>query len=113
MFNQSPDAKSSGWRAWIFCSVEIPDFDFSVVSAGDNPLVVESDAADELLVTLENPEARSTFDVPQSDGVVGRSADDQIVLVLQAGDASLVTVERSDEFAGRGVPHLDCSVAGS
>jgi hypothetical protein len=113
VLDQSPDAKGSGWCTWVLGRVEVPDLNFTIVSAGHDPFVVEPDAADELLVTLEDPETRSTFDVPQPDGVVRRSANDQIVLILEACDAPLMTVERSDEFAGRGIPHLDRSVAGS
>lgn len=42
----------------------------AVIGATDNPLGVEPDAPDELLVPLEHPEAGPALDVPQADGVV-------------------------------------------
>jgi hypothetical protein len=54
MFNKSPDAKSSGRCTRVFGSIEVPDFNFSVVGAGYDPLTVEPDASNELLVALEN-----------------------------------------------------------
>ena len=42
----------------------------AVIGAADNPLGVEPDAPDELLVPLQHPEAGAALDVPQADGVV-------------------------------------------
>ena len=39
--------------------------DLSIVGAGDDPLGVEADAADELLVALQHAQARPALDVPQ------------------------------------------------
>ena len=39
--------------------------DLAVVSARDDPLGVEPDAPDELLVTLQDPQAGAALDVPQ------------------------------------------------
>ena len=39
--------------------------DLSVVGARDDPLGVEADAADELLVALQHAQARPALDVPQ------------------------------------------------
>ena len=48
--------------------------DLSVVGARDDPLGVEADAADELLVALQHAEAGTTLNVPQPDGVVRAAA---------------------------------------
>ena len=43
---------------------------FAVIGAAHNPLGVEPDAPDKLLVTFEHPEAGAALDVPQPDGVI-------------------------------------------
>ena len=45
--------------------------DLSVVGARDDPLGVEADAPDELLVALQHAQARPALDVPQLKIVFG------------------------------------------
>ena len=106
MFHQSPDAQSPSWSSRVHGGLEVPHLDLPVVRSAHNPLAVEPDAPDELLVALEDPEAGATLDVPEPDGVVRAAADDQPVVVLQAGDASLVTVQSPHKLAGAGGPNL-------
>ena len=109
MFHQSPDAQSPSWSSRVHGGLQVPHLDLPVVRSAHNPLAVEPDAPDELLVTLEDPEAGAALDVPEPDGVVRAAADDQPVVVLQAGDASLVTVQSPHKLAGAGGPNLQQS----
>ena len=109
MLHQRPDAQSPGRSPGIHGGLQVPHFYLPVVGSTDNPLAVESDAADQLLVSLQDPETGPALDVPEPDGVVGAPADDQPVVVLQAGDASLVTVQSSHKLAGAGGPNLQQS----
>ena len=109
MLHQRPDAQSPGRSPGIHGGLQVPDFNLPVVGSTDNPLAVESDAADQLLVSLQDPETGPALDVPEPDGVVGAPADDQPVVVLQAGDASLVTVQSPHKLAGAGGPNLQQS----
>ena len=106
MLHQSPDAQSPSWSSRVHGGLEVPHLDLPVVRSAHNPLAVEPDAPDELLVALEDPEAGAALDVPEPDGVVRAAADDQPVVVLQAGDASLVTVQSPHKLAGAGGPNL-------
>ena len=47
-----------------------PDLNFAIIGPTDNPLTVEPNAPDQLLVTLQGPQAGTTLNVPQPDGVV-------------------------------------------
>ena len=109
MFHQSPDAQSPSWSSRVHGGLQVPHLDLPVVRSAHNPLAVEPDAPDELLVALEDPEAGAALDVPEPDGVVRAAADDQPVVVLQAGDASLVTVQSPHKLAGAGGPNLQQS----
>ena len=109
MFHQSPDAQSPSWSSRVHGGLEVPHLDLPVVGSAHNPLAVEPDAPDELLVALEDPEAGAALDVPEPDGVVRAAADDQPVVVLQAGDASLVTIQSPHKLAGAGGPNLQQS----
>ena len=109
MLHQSPDAQSPSWSSRVHGGLEVPHLDLPVVRSAHNPLAVEPDAPDELLVALEDPEAGAALDVPEPDGVVRAAADDQPVVVLQAGDASLVTVQSPHKLAGAGGPNLQQS----
>ena len=109
VLHQSPDAEGPGGGPGIHRGLQVPHLDLPVVRSAHNPLAVEPDAPDELLVALEDPEAGATLDVPEPDGVVRAAADDQPVVVLQAGDASLVTVQSSHKLAGAGGPNLQQS----
>ena len=51
-----------------------PHLDFAIVRPADDPLAVEADAPDELLVALQHAEAGPALDVPQPDGVVRAAA---------------------------------------
>lgn len=84
---------------------------FAVIGAAHNPLGVEPDAPDELLVALEHPEAGAALDVPQPDGVIGATGDHEPVVILQTGDSSLVTIEGPHKLARAGGPHLDGPVS--
>ena len=106
MLDQSANAKRSRGRPRVQGRGQIPHLDLAVVGAADDPLAVEPDAPDELLVALEHPETRAALDVPQSDRVVGAAGDDEAVVVLQTRDAPLVPVQRPHELAARGVPDL-------
>ena len=107
VLHQRPDAESSCWSPGIHGGLQVPHFYLPVVGSTDNPLAVESDAADQLLVSLQDPETGPALYVPEPDRVVGAPADDQPVVVLQAGDASLVTVQSSHKLARAGGPDLD------
>ena len=107
MLHQRPDAQSPGRSPGVHGGLQVPDFNLPIVGSTDNPLAVEPDAADQLLVALQDPETGPALDVPEPDGVVGAPADDQPVVVLQAGDASLVTVQSSHKLARAGGPDLD------
>ena len=107
VLHQCPDAESSCWSPGIHGGLQVPHFYLPVVGSTDNPLAVESDAADQLLVSLQDPETGPALYVPEPYGVVGAPADDQPVVVLQAGDASLVTVQSSHKLARAGGPDLD------
>ena len=109
MLHQSPDAQSPSWSSRVHGGLQVPHLDLPVVRSAHNPLAVEPDAPDELLVALEDPEAGAALDVPEPDGVVRAAADDQPVVVLQAGDASLVTVQSPHKLAGAGGPNLQQS----
>jgi len=113
VFDQSSDTEGAARRSGVLGRVQIPDLDLAVVSSGHDPLTVEADAPDQLLVAFQDAEARPALDVPQPDGVVRGPADDEVVVVLQAGDAAFVPVQGSDELAGGRVPDFDGAVAGS
>ena len=106
MFFQSPDAQSPCRSPGVHGGLQVPHFYLPVVGSTDNPLAVESDAADQLLVSLQDPETGPALDVPEPDGVVGAAADDEPVVVLQTGDASLVTVQSSHKLTRAGGPDL-------
>ena len=113
MLDQGSNTQGTRGCSRILGCVQIPDLNFSVVCPRHDPLVIETDAADELFMSFENSKAGSALDIPQPDCVVRRSADDEIVVVLQTGDAALVPVERSHELAGRRVPDFNSAIAGS
>ena len=100
MLHKGPDAESTRRGPRILSGIQVPDFDFSVVSAGNDPLVVEPDTADKFFVAFEHSETGTAFNVPESDCVVRGSADDQVVVILETGDAAFVTVERSNKLTG-------------
>ena len=106
VLHQRPDAESSCWSPGIHGGLQVPHFYLPVVGSTDNPLAVESDAADQLLVSLQDPETGPALYVPEPDGVVGAAADDQSIVVLEAGDASLVSIQSSHKLAGAGGPDL-------
>ena len=56
------------------CGSLAPHLDFAIVRPADDPLAVEADAPDELLVALQHAQARPALDVPQPDGVVRAAA---------------------------------------
>ena len=74
MLHQSPDAESSCRSPGIHGGLQVPDFDLPIVGSTDDPLAVEPDAADQLLVALQDPETGPALDVPQPDGVVRAAA---------------------------------------
>ena len=106
MLHQGPDAESASRSPGVHGGLQVPDFDLPVVGSTDDPLAVEPDAADQLLVALQDPETGAALDVPEPDGVVRAAADDQPVVVLEAGDAPLVAVQSSDKLTGAGGPDL-------
>ena len=106
VLHQRSDAQSPSRSPGIHGGLQVPDFNLPIVGSTDDPLAVEPDAADQLLVTLQDPETGPALDVPEPDGVVGAAADDQPVVVLQAGDASLVAVQGSHKLARAGGPDL-------
>ena len=74
MLHQRPDAESSCRSPGIHGGLQVPDFDLPIVGSTDDPLAVEADAPDELLVALQHAEAGPALDVPQPDGVVRTAA---------------------------------------
>ena len=106
MLHQSPDAESSCRSPGIHGGLQVPDFDLPIVVSTHDPLAVEPDAADQLLVALQDPETGPALDVPEPDGVVGAAAHDEPVVVLQAGDASPVAVQSSHKLTRVGRPDL-------
>lgn len=82
-----------------------------IIGSTDDVFTVESDAPDEFLVSLKNPQARAALDVPQSNRVVAAATDYELVAVLQTRDTTFVPAEGPDEFARRRVPDFDCAVA--
>lgn len=63
------ETESSGRRPHIECCLKVPDLDLAVISPGNDALVVESNAADELLVAFEDTQTDAGNDVPQSGKV--------------------------------------------
>ena len=63
------ETESSWWCPHIECCLKVPDLDLAVVSPGNDALVVESNAADELLVAFEDTQTDAGNDVPQSEKV--------------------------------------------
>ena len=106
MLHQSPDTQSPCRSPGVHGCLQVPDLDLPIIGSTHNPLAIESDAADELLMALQDPETGAALDVPQPDGVVRAAADDQSVVVLEAGDASLVTIQSPHKLAGAGRPDL-------
>ena len=100
MLDKGPDAEGTCRSPGILSGIQVPNFYFSVISAGNDPLVVEPDTADKFFVAFEHSETGTAFNVPQSNCVVRGSADDQVVVILETGDAPLVTVERSNKLTG-------------
>ena len=98
MFNKGPDAEGTCRGPRILGSIQIPNFNFSIISPGHNPLVVKSDATYKFFVAFKNSETGSSFNVPQSDGVVGGPTDDQVIVVLKTSNTTLVTIQCSDKF---------------
>lgn len=84
-----------------------------VVSSTDNVLAVETDAAHEFLVALENAQTRTALNVPQSNRIVAATTDHKAIAILEAGDSTLVTAECAYEFARRRVPYFDSPVTTS
>merc|ERR1719458_1711435 len=111
MLDEGAHAECARGGAGVQGGGEVPNLDLAVVSARDDPLGVEPDAPDELLVTLQDPQAGAALDVPQPDRVVARAGDHEAVVVLQAGDAPLVPIQRPNKLAGTRVPDLDGPVA--
>ena len=112
VLHQRPDAQGAGGGPRVQGRRQVPDLDLAVVGAGHDPLGVEADAADQLLVALQDPQAGPALDVPEPDGVVRGAADHQAVVVLETSDPPLVAVESASELAGGGVPDLDGPVPG-
>ena len=70
VLHQSPDAEGPGGGPGIHRGLQVPHLDLPVVRSTHDPLAVEPDASDELLVTLQHSEAGAALYVPEPDGVV-------------------------------------------
>lgn len=58
--------QSSWWDSWIQCSVEIPDFDFSIVWTAHNPLWIESKATHQVFMLFEHTHTLAGFNIPNA-----------------------------------------------
>lgn len=110
VLHEGTDAQRTSWSPWVQGGSQVPHFDLAVVGATDDALTVKADASNQLFVALEDPEARTTFNVPQTDSVVRASGHDESVVILQTGNTPLVAAECADKLAGGGVPHLDGTI---
>lgn len=89
------------------CSFEVPDFDFTIISTAYNPMVIEPNASNQLIVSFKNPQTFTAFNIPQPDGKVRTSTDDQVAPILQARDSTLVAGEGSHKLTRGRMPDLD------